>query len=84
MLGVSTRAVENGRRSIIDVEKDTPAAAGGLQVGDVIVSIDGTPIDNREALNRVFAGYRWGDTPIFVVSRAGADVRVTVPLRRRP
>jgi uncharacterized iron-regulated protein len=84
MLGVSTRAVENGRRSIIDVEKDTPAAAAGLQVGDVIASIDGTPIDNRETLNRVFAGYRWGDTPVFVVSRGGADVDITVPLRRRP
>ena len=84
MLGVSTRAVEKGRREIIDVEKDTPAAAAGLQVGDVIASIDGTVIDNRETLNRVFAGYRWGDTPLFVVSRAGVDVRVTVPLRRRP
>jgi uncharacterized iron-regulated protein len=83
-LGASTRAAEGGRRSIIDVEKDTPAAAAGLQVGDVIASIDGTPVDNRETLNRVLAGYRWGDTPTFVVSRAGADVRVTVPLRRRP
>jgi uncharacterized iron-regulated protein len=83
-LGASTRAAENGRRAVIDVEKDTPAAAAGLQVGDVITSIDGTPIDNRETLNRVLAAYRWGDTPVFVVSRAGADVRMTVPLRRRP
>jgi S1-C subfamily serine protease len=83
-LGASTRAAENGRRAIIDVEKDTPAAAAGLQVGDVIASIDGAAIDNRETLNRVLAGYRWGDTPLFVVLRAGADVRVTVPLRRRP
>ena len=83
-LGASTRAAENGRRAIIDVEKDTPASAAGLQIGDVIASIDGTTIDNREMLNRVLAGYCWGDTPLFVVSRAGADVRVTVPLRRRP
>jgi uncharacterized iron-regulated protein len=83
-LGASTRATENGRRAIIDVEKDTPAAAAGLQVGDVIVSIDGTAIDNRETLNRVLAGYQWGDTPTVIVSRGGADVPVTVPLRRRP
>src|SRR4029079_5933401 len=31
-LGASTRAAEHGRRAIIDVEKDTPAAAAGLQV----------------------------------------------------
>jgi uncharacterized iron-regulated protein len=83
-LGASTRSVDNGRRAIIDVERDTPAAAAGLRVGDVIASIDGTAIDSREALNRVLAGYHWGDTPVFVVSRAGTDVRLVVPLRRRP
>jgi uncharacterized iron-regulated protein len=83
-LGASTRPAENGRRAIIDVERDTPAAAAGLLVGDVIVSIDGTLVDSRETLNRLLARYQWGDAPVFVVSRAGADLTMTVPLRRRP
>lgn len=82
-LGISTRAAENGRREIIDVEKDTPAARAGLLVGDLIVAIDQTPIENREALNRVMAGYRWGDEPLVAVRRRGADVTTRVPLRRK-
>ena len=39
-LGSLTRAGEGGRRAIIDVEKDSPAAPAGLKVGDVIVKID--------------------------------------------
>jgi uncharacterized iron-regulated protein len=81
-LGVSTRAAEQGKRVIIDVEKDTPGQAAGLLVGDVIVSIDGTSIDSRETMNMVLASYRWGDTPVFVVLRNASDVTVTVPLRR--
>lgn len=83
-LGVSTRAGDGGRREIIDVEKDTPAARAGLAVGDALVSIDGTAIPDRETLNRVMAAYHWADAPTVVVSRGGREVPVVVPLRRVP
>jgi uncharacterized iron-regulated protein len=83
-LGISTKAGDQGRRQIIDVEKDTPAARAGLAVGDLLVAIDRTPIDGRETLNRVMAGYQWGDVPEVTVHRADEDVTVSVPLRRTP
>ena len=52
-LGLSTRAADDGRRTVIDVEKDSPASRAGIAVGDLIIAFDKTPIDNRETLNRV-------------------------------
>ena len=83
-LGVSTRAADGGRRQIIDVEKDSPAARAGLAVGDLIVAIDRTAIDNRETLNRVMASFRWGDVPTVTVRREEREVTLSVPLRRAP
>ena len=72
-LGLSTRAAEDGRRTVIDVEKDSPASKAGIAVGDLIIAIDKTPIDNRETLNRVMAGYQWGDMPQVTVRRGDAE-----------
>lgn len=83
-LGVSTRATDDGRREIIDVEKDSPAARAGLAVGDVIVSIDGSSVDSREMFNRVIADRLWSDVPKVTVTRAGHQVTLAVPLRRNP
>ena len=83
-LGLSTRAAEDGRRTVIDVEKDSPASKAGIAVGDLIIAIDKTPIDNRETLNRVMAGYQWGDVPQVTVRRGDAEQTFGVALRRQP
>ena len=83
-LGLSTRAAEDGRRTVIDVEKDSPASKAGIAAGDLIIRIDQTPIDNRETLNRVMAGYQWGDAPQVTVRRADAEQTFGVLLRRQP
>lgn len=41
--------------SVIDVRKDTPAAEAGLQPGDVIVAVNGTPLP----VNDCNPGWRW-------------------------
>lgn len=82
-LGVSTRAVEgDSALAVIDVEKDSPAARAGLAVQDVLVSFDGGPVKDREALSRWMAGKSWGDDARLVVRRGGKDVAVTVLFRR--
>ena len=35
------------------VQPDSPAAAAGFQPGDLVVSIDGKPIDNFEDMQRI-------------------------------
>ncbi|MBK5298484.1 MAG: ChaN family lipoprotein [Vicinamibacteria bacterium] len=82
--GLSTRVGEGGRRPIIDIEKDSPAAQAGLKVGDVIVKIDEVAIDSREAMSRQMASYNWGDTPRVTIARGTEQLIVTVALRRAP
>lgn len=83
-LGLSTRAGEGGRRIVIDVEADGPAAPAGLKVGDVILTIDDVAIASREAMSRQMATYHWGDIPRVTITRGTEQLTLPVPLRRTP
>ncbi len=83
-LGISTRAGENGRRVVIQVEKDSAAARAGFALNDVLVSMDGHPLPDREALNMRMARKAWGDGARFVVQRGGQEETLTVYFRRTP
>ena len=82
-LGVSTNVRAHDKLlEVMHVEEDSPAARGGIAYGDVLLSLDGVPVPDRESLARAMAGKRWGDDAVFTVRREGATVAVTVPLRR--
>ncbi len=83
-LGVSTRPrPEESLLEVIHVEKDSPAERAGLKEKDLLVSVDGTPLPDREALSRAVAGKRWGDAAVFAVRRGAENTTVTVLLRRK-
>ena len=82
-LGVSVREGTAGGLEIIELEKDSVGAAAGLRQGDVLLSMDGTPLTDRETLNRLMAGKRWADVAAVTVRREGQTVALTVELRRR-
>lgn len=67
---------------IIQVSKDSVASRAGLRVGDVLLSLDGIAIDSGNTLNRVFAGYRWGDSALARISRDGVEQELPIPVRR--
>jgi len=82
-LGLATHARPDDQRlEVLDVEKDTPASAAGFQVGDVLLTLDGAAIADRETLARLVAGKRWGEAAAFTVRRGDATVNVPVVLRR--
>jgi uncharacterized iron-regulated protein len=84
-LGVSTRPAEGTKAvSIINVEKKSVAESAALAVGDVIVSLDGTPVEDRETLNRLVAEKKWGDPARLVLRRGGNPLTVTAYFRRQP
>jgi uncharacterized iron-regulated protein len=80
-LATHTRATDK-LMEVLDVEKDTPAAVAGFQVGDVLLTLDGVELADRETLARLVAGKRWGDAAAFTVRRGEASVPVAVLLRR--
>ncbi|HTR01604.1 MAG TPA: ChaN family lipoprotein [Thermoanaerobaculia bacterium] len=82
-LGLATHTRPDDKRlEVLDVEKDTPAAAAGFQVGDVLLTLDGVDLADRDVLARLVAGKRWGDAAAFTVRRGEATVAVPVMLRR--
>jgi len=84
-LGLSTGEIPGDqKRKAINVSKDTPAQAAGFLEGDVLISMDGTPLNDREVLNRLMSEKRWGDSADFVVRRQEKEIAIRVYLRRRP
>ncbi|MDY0108965.1 MAG: RIP metalloprotease RseP [Candidatus Krumholzibacteria bacterium] len=71
------------------VAADSPAAAAGLRVGDVFLSVDGQPVsdwyDMLDALDRVAGGDQSGGpvrpVPV-VVARDGGEVHTEIQLER--
>ena len=45
-----------------------PAAKAGLKIGDVVLAIDGSPVDDMQALNYRIATHNAGDAPTMKVS----------------
>jgi uncharacterized iron-regulated protein len=82
-LGLST-AVADGEasRKVIFVSPDTPAARAGFQAGDVLLTMDGSPVGDREGLNQALASKRWGDSSVFTVQRGAEMKTLTVSFRR--
>jgi uncharacterized iron-regulated protein len=82
--GISTRAdAKAGLRQVIMVERDSPAARAGVAVGDYLVSLDGTPVPDRETMNVVMAGKTWGDTATLVVKRGDQELPLTLAFKRK-
>jgi uncharacterized iron-regulated protein len=80
--GETIEATEASRK-VLFVSPDTPAARAGFQIGDILLTMDGTSISDREALNQALASKRWGDAALFTVQRGAETKTLTVSFRRR-
>lgn len=68
---------------VLHVEPNAPAASAGVQVGDLIASLNGDPVhDVRDALHRI-AGLSVGDAVSLVVIRGGARMELTLTVADR-
>jgi S1-C subfamily serine protease len=55
------------------IAEDGPAAAAGLQAGDIITALDGEPIESLRAFRDAIAAHQPGDTVTLTVYRADGD-----------
>ena len=67
---------------IIQVSEGSVAERAGIQVGDVLRELNGTPIDSSVTIREVVADWRWGDEATALIERDGEAQTVTVPVRR--
>jgi Do/DeqQ family serine protease len=69
---------------VASVIKDSPAARAGLKPGDLIVSVDGQPVDDSNAFDYRFATKPLGGTAKLGIVRNGRDLVATVALVTAP
>lgn len=69
---------------VANVAPNSPAAKAGLKLSDLIVAIDGTPIDDPNAFDYRFATRPLGGSAEIDVQRGGKPVKLTVPLETAP
>jgi len=82
-LGVATQPTTGGLE-VTQVVTNSAAARAGLQVGDVIVSVDGDAVTTPAQLAAAVASQRPGDDVRIAYTRSGANRTVTVELGTRP
>jgi putative serine protease PepD len=83
-LGVELSADQAGGALVGAVQPGSPAAAAGLQAGDVITAADGTTVGGPADLQTVLAKHRPGDRVKVSWQRAGQTRSATVTLASRP
>jgi S1-C subfamily serine protease len=69
---------------ISEVMEDTPAADAGLQANDLIIALDGDPIQDVEAFVEQFGSHQPGDRVTLTVLRNGEESQIQVTLAEHP
>ncbi len=83
-LGVQTADGEATGATVAELSQDSPAAAAGIQAGDVIVSFDGKAVQTSAELSADVNGASAGDSVSLGVRRDGSEQTVQVTLGERP
>ncbi|MEQ8435378.1 MAG: trypsin-like peptidase domain-containing protein [Oceanicaulis sp.] len=94
-LGVAVRSLDqalgeamglgSGDALLIDtVEAGSPAAAAGLAVGDLLLSVDGAPVGLPRDINRALLARSVGDAMTLSLRRGGARLEARVVLAEGP
>ncbi len=69
---------------ITELHPNGPARRSGLQVGDIIVEMDGQRVEDVESLQFRIATAVLGETAELAAMRSGGDVQVSLPLEAPP
>ena len=77
--GAGARAIR-----VSEVEPGGPAAAAGVLAGDLVLSVDGVPVEGADALIRLLNAERIGKATTLALLRGGVvEHRTVVPVERK-
>jgi len=83
VLGVSLAGrIGKAPTAVIQIDERSPAAAAGVMLGDVLLSLDGVPLKSGSDLQRQTGVYGWGDSAQLLVKRGEEELTLTVAFRR--
>lgn len=66
---------------VATVEEGSTAEFSGIQVGDVIIGIQGEPVTTSDELNEIKNQYKAGDEITLTITRNGRDIEITLILQ---
>src|SRR5262245_35970230 len=69
---------------VADVMKDSPAEAGGIRAGDIIVELGGTPVKEVTDLQKRVAAIPPGQSAVLTVLRDRKPTKLTVKIGEQP
>jgi serine protease Do len=69
---------------LLNVQPGSPAADGGLRVGDIVLAVGDDEIRNVRGLLRAVAGSPIGEAQTFRIRRGDADIRLSVRIEEAP
>ena len=81
MLGVYMAPDDEGKVQVSKVISGLAAEKAGVQEGDVLVSLDGKPIDDISSIRGILKDHKPGDAVDLVVHRDGKDTTLKVNLQ---
>jgi serine protease Do len=80
---IESEGYPSGAAIVSRVQEGTPAAEAGLEAGDVIVSIDGQPLDQYLQVSNIIASKQPGEDVELTIDRDGEEQTLTVTLGSR-
>jgi S1-C subfamily serine protease len=69
---------------VISIESGGPAEKAGLFIGDILITLDGTPTTDTDAVQALLGPERIGTSLAAKVARGGAPVDVAITVGERP
>jgi len=69
---------------VTNIAADSPAAKAGIQPGDVVVSVDGKPVDTPESLDYRLATLPLGSNAEIEVLRNGEPTKLSLTIEKAP
>jgi len=77
--------VPRGTAQLVEVNDGTPAAEAGLEVGDIVVSVDGRELRDYNQIRTIIGNKRPGDSvDMTVTDESGERRTLTIELGERP
>lgn len=68
---------------LITVDEDGPAGKAGLSLGDIILALDGEPVEGLESLRGHLSGERIGSAAVVRLLRGGVPQEITVVIEEQ-
>ena len=69
---------------VASVEPGSPAEQAGIQAGDVLVSINGAPVEDHEAIKKMKSELKPGSTATYSVRRGTESKEIAITLSTMP